>query len=194
MSKISSFQEAAGVFLAQGASQNVPQQTIEDYKNRKLVLRDTTKYIRQEITFGGRVELLNSSTKRLAGITNFDGNKLNDRVNLIIAAIALGYGTDVAAGKEAEVDYNTTIPVALRNADLEITQNGKKIVSMPAADAFNQGTGANVSDKFRELSALAFLQEGQEFSIDLVFAAGASAGAAHNYVEVSLRGLETAAR
>lgn len=194
MSKISSFQEAAGVFLAQGASKNVPQQTIDDYKDRKLVLRDAVKYVRQEITVGGRVELLNSSTKKLAGITNLDANKLSDRQNLIISAIALGYGANIAAGKEAAVDYNTTIPVGIRNADLEVKQNGRVIISMPAADAFNQGTGANVSDKYRELSALAFLQEGQEFSIDLVFAAGAVGGGTHDYVEVSLRGLETAAR
>ena len=51
---------------------------------------------------GGAVPLVDSNTKKLRGISDFDANRLASNTALIINGLRLGYATDSATGKEAQ--------------------------------------------------------------------------------------------
>lgn len=157
----------------------------------ELALRTNDLFIRKRIAFGGKVSLIDANTQQLAGITTFDGNKLNDHINHIFDKIKIGYATDIATGKEAELGYATALPVALRNAQLHITQGNKVVFSTPISTINNANTGNTIMDDFRKLDNFEMLVSNEQIGIEIEFPSGAAPGTPYHYVEVVVGGFTT---
>ena len=73
---------------------------VQSNGKRGLMLDRGSRYIAAEVVVGsGEKELLKPSIDRQVGITDFDGNRLNDMSNLIVGKIHVGYSTDAASNK-----------------------------------------------------------------------------------------------
>lgn len=86
------------------------------------------------------VRLLDSNVKRLDGVSDFEGQKLNK--NHIYPAISVQYGEDASSGKKAEVEFSpflADVPAGLQNAIVEIEQNGRVLSRHRVADLMVQG-------------------------------------------------------
>lgn len=168
---------------------------LNDPQGSKLGLRTNDLYIRKEIAIGGKISLINANTEQLAGISSFDGNKLNDYINHIIDKVKLSYATDAAADKEAELIYSTALPPAIRNAQLNVKQNNNVVFSLPVSTINNKNTGNTIMDDFRVLDNFEMLVSGEQIDLELEFAQGATiAGTDKHYIELILGGFTTFAK
>lgn len=179
------------LFLTEVSGQ-LTTQLQNDLAGRKMSLNNEELYVKKEITGGGTVDLIDSNTKNLKGICNFDTNKLKITRAFVFDRISLTYATDAASGKEGELDYSTVMPVELQNADFVITQDGREVFAKPVRSLTNINTGQNSSDDYTQLKSLAYLVDDREIQIQLRFPDGvALAGPAKHYIYVRLDGMGT---
>jgi len=162
-------------------------------KMGNLKLRDGWLYVRAEFTPGGKIPILLATVDKAVGVSNFDGNKLEDYRNFLVNSLKVGYSTNAASGKASELEYTTGLPPALKNAHLIISQGNIPLIHLPIAAIYNPYTSsANLDDKYKELTDVVLLNSGEPISIELEFAQGAAiASADKKYVEIALRGHET---
>lgn len=166
----------------------------------ELALRTNDLYIRKEIAIGGKVSLIDANTSQLAGISSFDGNKLNDYVNHIIDKLRFSYTTAATAyaGTPAGLLFATALPAAIKNAQLNVLQNSKVVFSMPISTISNRNTGNTIMDDFRELDNFEMLVSNEPINLEIEFAAGASipvvVGAERHFVELIVGGFTTFAK
>lgn len=160
----------------------------------ELAIKSNDLYIRKEIAIGGKVSLINANTEQLAGISSFDGNKLNDYINHIIDRLKFSY-TNAAtayAGTPAGLTYSKALPAAIRNAQLNIMQNSKVVYSLPISTVNNPNTGNTIIDDFRVLDNFELLVSGEPINLEIEFPEGAAipvvVGEERHFVELILGG------
>ncbi|MFD3001439.1 hypothetical protein ACFS7Z_13790 [Pontibacter toksunensis] len=156
-------------------------------------------YLRSKITAGGILELIDSNTKKVDGLSSFDGRSLEDGVNLALEKVRFAYGTSATVGGATDpvaIKYSTAyadVPAALANADLVISQHGKQILSVPV-QRFLLGAASNrpagLEDAY-ELDAIRLIKEKTELSIAIRFPKGATLPDANHFIELHLIGSTT---
>lgn len=165
--------------------------TRDAIRSNKVSLRAIVAYVRKEITFGsGSVPLVDTKTDKTTGVSNLDANRLPAYRNIVFDRISLGYATNAEAGKETEVSYASTLPNSLRNAELEIKQDGNTIISIPCSEFDADHAFTHEGERFVDLGGEYLIREEKAFEINIKFPDGAT-GTAHDYVEVRLSGIET---
>lgn len=161
---------------------------------KNVIAKDSTLYVRKQITPGNVTKLIDGKTLQIVGITNIDGNKLEKFRNQIVSAISIKYGTDATVTDPSKIDFlSADIPAPLRNADLILTQGSRVIfnISIATLIAGKNSSPSNVeADRFN-LMVWALIKEQESFELNLEFPDGADLGANNHFVEVSLFGAET---
>lgn len=118
---------------------------------------------------GGIVELVDANTKKIEGITNFDGNKLNKGRYVVIDSLrVLGESTATDLGKAKWV---SELHPALKNSELRIMQDGI-LLDMPVTDLHNEGNGSSNDDDFRDIVTAPIIMPEVDFKYDWVFPKG----------------------
>jgi hypothetical protein len=143
----------------------------------------------------GIYEFVNNELDKAQGITNIDKGVLPQNQAFIFNEVSIGYSI-AATGLVGAVDYITKVPAALRNAEFEITQNGRVVLNAPVSTLTNQFTGASNQDQWTPVGSLCYLTDNLDFTWSFKFPAGVSvtagsSGATFPYVEVQLRGHRT---
>ena len=150
-------------------------------------------FINTEFSSGGNVSLLDGNTTQQKGVTNFDGNRLENGRFFVIDGITILYGEDDASKKVWEVDYKKDLPAVLLSSDFVLRQNGEVIVKLPVSAIEN----AKKTDDYyyRVLGALAVIEPTQTIEMMIETPVGSSitpATSGHkSFVRVLLRGFET---
>jgi hypothetical protein len=179
-------------------SQQLTAQMVADLSNGAASLIPETLYVRKQISGGGEITLLTTSTLNKPGVCNFDANALQAGRILVFDQIALGYKSGATAGLEGALSYNAVAPKELQNAIFTISQKGKVIFSKPFVDMHNVSTGAAIKteDSYTELKALCLLVDINPITMKLQFPEGVVLDdtTVKHYVEVRLNGLATAAK
>lgn len=137
---------------------------------RKRNIIDTTFYLNVDVKgASGIMNLVDSNTKRVVGITNFDGNALNAGREISIRGVRLLMGskseTDI---KNADYNFGYVTP-EVKNAELRIIQGENRLIDMPVSDIV-QFKDAD----FRSLITNAFIKSQEDFRIELEFPKGVS--------------------
>lgn len=139
----------------------------------KTELVDKTFFLNVDLSGkgGGRSELVDSNTKRIEGLTNLDGNKLNTGRDIVIDSIRFIEAVDGATSITA-ADFSNTdgkVCAQLAHAELKVEQNGKTLIDLPLTD-INKSDGDSVL--FRSISTMPVLKSEYEFNISLILPNG----------------------
>lgn len=165
-------------------------------RSNQAGLKPHTFYVRKNATnASSRWAVINEETTKADGISTISKTSLPKNEAVVFDRIAVGYAENAAAGQEGAVNYSTTLPNALRNADLVITQNGREVVSVAIADLGKVTSPTNQNDYYHDLESLQYLVDDQPMEIEIRFPNGQSitpGTAGHScYLEVRLKGFKT---
>ena len=148
--------------------------------------------INTEFSSGGNVSLIDGNSTQQKGVTNLDGNRLENGRFFVIDGITILYGEDDASKKVWEVDYKKDLPAVLLSSDFVLRQNGEVIVKLPVSAIEN---AKKTDDYYRLLGALAVIEPTQTIEMGIETPVGSSitpATSGHkSFVRVLLRGFET---
>lgn len=179
------------LFLA-AVSGQLSAQLQNDLANNAIILDDQELYIKKEITGGGIVDLIDSTTKRQPGICSFDENTLKAGRAFVFDKVSILYDTNAASGLEGNLAYNTIAPTALMNADFVVSQDGREVFRMPVRSLHNVETGTAIDDEYTQLKTLRHLVDTREVKLQLWFAPSvALTGVNKHYIYVRLGGVQT---
>lgn len=137
-------------------------------------LIDKTIYIGFETTGkAGIMKVVDVNTKRLVGITNLDGNKLDAGRDYIIDGARILFGNDNDPVEAQNWQSGRTCPDALKNAEIRILQGSKVIFDMPVSDLIYNESASGITE-FRSVSTSPLLVSNKEFEIEIEFPSGQS--------------------
>lgn len=165
----------------------------------KITVQPFELYARKDVSGASSIyEFIDNTVNAAQGICNFDKGRLATNEAFIFNEVAINFSQG-ATGKAGGVDYIKQAPAALRNAEFEIIQNGRVVLSLPVASLHNPYTGSKQSDQWTQLGSLAYLADNSDFTWQFKFPKGETIAAAtgandFNYVEVRLRGHRTIKR
>ena len=183
-------------FLMSVANQ-LSAQLVSDIQSGKVALIPETLYLRKQISGGSIITLLDTNSRNIPGVCNFDTNILNPGRILVFDQIAIGYKSGSSTGLEGALSYNAAAPKELQNAIFTISQNGKVVFSKPFGDVHNMSTvGTKTEDQYTELKALGLLVDNKAITMQLQFAPGVvlDDSTVKHYIEIRLNGLATSAK
>lgn len=165
-----------------------------DWDTARMKPMDSELYVNKSIEVGGTVPLLTGASVQERGITNFDGNKLEKGRVFVANGVAFSFVVDDKTKLAHGVTYSSAdLPPALAFANLVLKQKDEVIIKIPI-NALTRANGrANASD-YRELGALALIEDNAIVEFDIEFPQGAEMTVATGkalFVSVSLRGFET---
>lgn len=163
----------------------------------RMKLTPTELYVASKIVAGGTAHLISGNTVQDVGVTNFDGNRLEDGRHFVIEALQLLYGEDEATAKVYDVKFKNggqlEIPAVLAASHFVIRQSGEVIVNIPLASIIEAAKADG--DKYRHLGALALLAAGKNVEIFIETPVGSTitpiTSSKSSYVKVLLRGFQT---
>ncbi len=143
---------------------------------------------------GGKVSLLLSSSDNVIGVTNFDGNKLDEGRAFALDGVSFHAAIGEVAAKPYNVDYATGITKAqaqaFQFANLVLKQNNEILVRLPISSILN---GKQEFSEYRDLD-LTMLVPQKAIEVELEFpdeVAAPSLGAGKAiFVSVKFRGYE----
>lgn len=142
----------------------------------QLGVQDKTIYLNFSAAGqAGIVNLIDSNTRKIIGVTNLDGNKLNPGRDYIIDSIRFmnAAGTDIMAA-----DYTNGVPVAMKNAEFRIVQGSNNLLEMPVSDLTGDLVAKDILAGFRNISTLPMIRSNEEFAFELEYAKGTTVPAA----------------
>ncbi|RDC65061.1 hypothetical protein [Adhaeribacter pallidiroseus] len=181
----------------------LPFQTKSDIEAGNAQFTDADQYLRIAVTGGaGIVELIDSTTEKKVGTTNWDKNKLPSGVNIALERIRAGWASsDFSYGETnpAAVVYTNkigNIPAALLNADLVITQEDKPVVELPMQRLFSAADSnkpVGLEDAY-VLESLRLIKEDSAVGIQIKFPKGLTLSGANYFFELHLIGTKTGKR
>ena len=149
-------------------------------------------YVNSLFAAGGNVSLIDGNSTQQKGVTNLDGNRLENGRFFVIDGITILYGEDAAGKKVWEVDYKKDLPAVLLSSDFVLRQNGEVIVKLPVSAIDN---AKKTDDYYRLLGALAVIEPTQTIEMSIETPVGSTitpATSGHkSFVRVLLRGFET---
>ncbi|UOB18592.1 hypothetical protein [Abyssalbus ytuae] len=158
----------------------------------KVKPQDSELFIRANVGSGNNtINLLEGKTSKEIGVSNIDGQILNSDRYFVIDAVTVNYGIAASATSPKAVDFSTTLPLALKNANLVIKQDNEVIINLPVA-AINDAKATD--ERYRVLAAFALLRDQKTIEITIEFPSGSdlAPGAGNSgFVEVLLKGMET---
>ena len=149
-------------------------------------------YVKCKFNAGGNVPLLNGNSTQEVGVTNFDGNRLDNGRFFVIDSVALLYGEAADSKKVWEVDYNKEIPAELKASHLVLRQNGEVITKLPVESIYQS---SKTDERYHRLGALAVIEPTQTVDLTIETPAGSSIttanGSDKSFVQVLFKGFET---
>lgn len=170
------------------------QSTLTELQKSNIGLQDAAIYVRKEIKAGNVVKLIDGTTEQIVGLTNVDGNKLDDFRNFIIEKLSFKYATDATETDPSALNYlSADVPAILRNSELVLRQENRTVISLPIMSLVagkNASPGSIDGDRF-SLAVWALIREGQKFELNIEMPNGADLGTNKHFVEVGLFGSET---
>ena len=132
----------------------------------KLV--DKTFYLNLRVDgMSGINQLVDPNTKKIVGITNFDGNILNSGRDVVIDAIRLQFTTMGDRIENANWQSRDTLPAELQNADLRLIQSNDMLIDLPLTD-----TQSFKNEDYRPIATTPLLRAKEEFKLELEFPKG----------------------
>ncbi|MGH2667145.1 hypothetical protein [Flavobacterium sp.] len=138
----------------------------------KLV--DKTFYLNLRVDgMSGINQLVDANTKKIVGITNFDGNILNSGRDVVIDAIRLQFTTTGEKLESANWQSRDTLPAELQNADLRLIQTNDMLIDLPLTD-----TQSFKNEDYRPIATTPLLRAKEEFKLELEFPKGVTVPAA----------------
>lgn len=180
-------------FIA-GISGMLSAQLQSDISRGNVVLDDQVMEIKKEIVGGGIIDLIDGTTERVDGICSFDKDRLKTGRAFFFDQISLGYATHATdAGLEGSIEYNTKAPVALQNALLIISQDGREVLRMPVRDVHSIHTAASNEEDYSVLQSIRYLVDEREVKVQIKFPPSvALPNNVKHYVYFRIKGLQTA--
>lgn len=149
-------------------------------------------YVNATLAAGGTAHLLTGNSTQEVGVTNFDGNRLEQGRYFVINAVTLLYGEAGADKKVWEVDYSKPIPAVLLSSHLVVRQNGETIAKLPISSIAN---AQKTEHFYRNLEALAVIEPTQTIELMVETPQGSNITPAtsgdKSFVRVLLKGFET---
>lgn len=132
----------------------------------KLV--DKTFYLNVKVDgMSGINQLVDANTKKLVGVTNFDGNLLNSGRDVVIDSIRTMFTSDGKGVESANWQNTERIPAELQNADLRLIQTNDMLIDLPMTDTQNFKDADH-----RPIATTPLLRAKEEFKIELEFPKG----------------------
>ena len=132
----------------------------------KLV--DKTFYLNLRVDgMSGINQLIDPNTKKIVGITNFDGNILNSGRDVVIDAIRVQFTTKGQRIESADWQSRDTLPAELQNADLRLIQTNDMLIDLPMTDV-----QAFKNEDYRPIATTPLLRAKEEFKLELEFPKG----------------------
>jgi hypothetical protein len=132
----------------------------------KLV--DKTFYLNIRVDgMSGINQLVDPNTKKIVGVTNFDGNILNSGRDVVIDAIRVQFTTKGLRIESADWQNRDTLPAELQNADLRLIQTNDMLIDLPMTDA-----QAFKNEDYRPIATTPLLRAKEEFKLELEFPKG----------------------
>lgn len=172
---------------------------IDNGKSTKKT-HDEVLYIHGELTGGNTIFLFKDLVKDKAeiGITNFDGNQLNQGKNAVIDAISIEIGVSADGSQTAtQVEYGTKADLAIQNAEFTFSVDGNDIINLPVWEAHNPNTTRTNDEKYRDLGHLPVIEAMKPCEATFKFPTGVTpdaTGGKKHFVRVALRVLKTVSR
>lgn len=124
-------------------------------------------------------ELITPGTKKILGTSNFDvGNSLNAGRNILVLGVRILF--DVTANvTPLTAAWQSTAPVAFKNGELVITQDGSpgNLLEMPMSVLSKYSGSINTEDDFRAIVPF-IIRETSPFKFHVNLAGAADAGLA----------------
>lgn len=149
-------------------------------------------YIRSQFNAGGNVPLLNGNSTQEVGVTNFDGNRLDNGRFFVAQAVTIKYGEAAAGKKVWEVNYNKKLPPELLASHFVARQNGEVIIKLPIVSIDN---AKNSDEYYRRLGYLAIFEPTQTIDVTIETPQGSvitpAVSGEKSFVEVLIQGFET---
>ena len=146
---------------------------------------DTNKYIVVDVSgASGIFHVMDSNTKKLVGVTNFDGNKLNAGRHVVIDAVKIESATDGTTPVKASFIGNTTLPKELSNCEFRVIQKGLVPIDFPVNE-LNKPSSSTRSTEYRDVSTQPVLVANEEIFMEIQFPVGVTAPAG-TIIKVSL--------
>lgn len=189
--------QTAVEFLGQVAGQDVISNQLQSgIQGGSVVLKPSEHFVRKDMSSAaGITHLVDNTTEARQGISTIDKGRLPTSEAFIATELAIKLGVGKTAGGTA---YDKKANPALRNAELEIMQGGRNVLSIPVASLINEYTGSKVSDDFHVLNGLVYLGDDREFTVSLKYPSGEAMPDENDgdkqYVEIRMRGFKTAKR
>jgi hypothetical protein len=143
-------------------------QTNHTVRPQATKLVDKTFYLNVKVDgMSGINQLVDANTKKIVGITNFDGNQLNSGRDVVIDAIRIQFTTRGSKMESADWQSRDTLPAELQNADLRLIQTNDMLIDLPLTDIQNFKY-----DDYRPIATTPLLRAKEEFKLELEFPKG----------------------
>ncbi len=155
---------------------------------RSAKVMDRTHYITLDAkSKGSNVDMLDSNTRRLTGITSFDANKFNKGRHFVVDGIRVL--SETTANKAEEGAWASDLDKALVNAELIISQD-EELITLPISDLMTKKIGEIEDGGFRPIASAPVIMPEKEFNVSLRFPNGVSVAGTTNFIRVEFRGFE----
>lgn len=180
--------------LVSADATNVSANSKAKQAQNKITIYSLEKIVRKNlgVTPGGIIHLLDATTKKVAGVSDWNGDSTDSLQNLLFDRLKFGYATHADADKEGELDYSTKIPAVLLNANLVIRQNNREVFRRPISAINNNHVGTNLEDDYCDLGEIKYVSDNNTVEMFIELPKGISlAGTDNHYVFVALNGFAT---
>lgn len=131
-------------------------------------LTDKTYYIAFLATGkAGTFDIVDSNTKKVRGITNFDGNSLAVGRELVIDSVRVLQAIAAKDTPVAKVLFREGVTYeSILQSDFQMTQGNESLIDLPMTDLTNFK-----NEDFRAISTTPVLRSKEEFKMQLLFPA-----------------------
>lgn len=196
-STLKNLQEKKSVFLgaAQSNDNRLSGDLVKSINEGKVYFSPKTHYVKKDISeAGGLTRILDTTTKRVDGISTFNENKLPKKEAMVYDQVRIAYGKGDEA-KLSSTKLNKAFDEALLNANLIIKQNGRIQLEAPVSDFHTEGTNTDVNSNYVQIPVPNLIRDDEELEISLQFPKGSAMPAAssgeNHFVGIYLRGVVT---
>ncbi|MFJ1431346.1 hypothetical protein ACILE2_11190 [Capnocytophaga canimorsus] len=133
-----------------------------DIPAHRLKPTATELFAQSAYSAGGISNILSGNKTREAGVTNFDGNKLESDFHFVMSGLTIMYGEGSSTKKLWEIDYDTKLPAVLKSSNILIRQNNMVLVNLPIQSIVN---AKETNEFYRKLNSLVYLEPNQAVEI-----------------------------
>lgn len=161
-----------------GEKSNFSDELKRRIRNQEIGVEETHYFgVKNISSEGGQIPLIDETSEKVYGTSNISKNKLNKNRAFLGDRIGLFYATGNEATPGGANFENKSFPAALKNAVLEVKQNGKTILERPCGDFSVAVTAQDPEEKYLELRVPMVLADDLDFEINLQFPKGVSMAA-----------------